>query len=142
MHSEELNKRFVIGPLYWTVLAAITPAVLILSRPWNWELPVYSRIAGIVALPLLFSIPAYLIVYLVHRVFFARSVKGNEICGLIAAVSLLAAGAVASFLIPSLMEYRDVVLDALGVMAYATYEIVSGIAVKGTARKSPGSVCK
>lgn len=131
MHSEELNKRFVLGPLYWAVLAAITPVVLVLSRPWNWELPAYSRIAGIVGLPLLFSIPAYLVVYLVHAVFFARRVKGNEIRGLIAAVGLLAAGAIVSFLIPSLMEYRDVVLDALGVMAYVTYEIVSGTGVKG-----------
>ena len=131
MQTNELSQRPKIGILYWMTLAVVTPFALQITKPWTWDLPLYSRIAGCVGLPFLFSIPVYLVIYLVYSTLFSKRVAKNEILALLVVFAYLGLGALLLTLVEDLQNYQEIGMGILGTSALVLFEIVSRTGSKG-----------
>ena len=59
MKTLDLDKPFKPGIDFWIVCALIAVPVLWFTKPWTWDLPSYSKIAGFVFLPFAATIVTY-----------------------------------------------------------------------------------
>ncbi len=59
MKTTDLEKPFRLSRDFWAAYALLGIPVLWFARPWNWELPIYSKAAGFVFLPFAAAIVCY-----------------------------------------------------------------------------------
>jgi hypothetical protein len=59
MKTVDLEKPFTLSHDFWAAYLLLGVPVLWFARPWVWELPVFSRIAGFVFLPFAAAIICY-----------------------------------------------------------------------------------
>jgi hypothetical protein len=65
MRSVDLEKPFTLNRDFWIAYSLLILPILWLVRPWSWELPLYSQIAGYAFLPFAAAIMCYCPVALV-----------------------------------------------------------------------------
>lgn len=68
MKSIDLERPFTLTRSFWVAYSMLVVPVLWLSRPWSWELPLYSQIAGYIFLPFAAAIVCFCPIALVMSV--------------------------------------------------------------------------
>ena len=79
MNQDGLNQDLRLGRMFWVVACLVTPVMLFIFKPWLWELPLFSRAAGIVGIPLIASIAVYVIVLFVYELLFGRKTSRADV---------------------------------------------------------------
>jgi len=126
MKTDVLNQKPKFGALFWAVFFVVTPIVLLAFAPWKWDQPSITIVAACVGLPLLFSIPAYAVVYFV-RALIRREVGRNEITALLVVLVYLVVGALALMFVEALAQHRAIGTAALACTAIILFNIVKGV---------------
>lgn len=68
MNSNGINEPFVLGKAFASAWIAISIPVLWYTQPWDYDLPVYSRLAALIIYPFLTTILIYCPVAFVKRI--------------------------------------------------------------------------
>jgi hypothetical protein len=68
MKPVDLEKPFTLTRDFWAAYLLLGIPVLWFARPWAWELPIYSQIAGLVFLPFAAALTCYCPFLLLHAI--------------------------------------------------------------------------
>ncbi len=123
MNEDVLGKPPKFGRLFWVTAAVTTPVVLLTSRPWSWNLPLMSKIAGCVGLPLIAAISAYVFVEFIVSAFGGK-IGRRDIWVLSIVWLTCAGGAAAVTFIDSLRPFRLIGIAVLTCVAICLFEVM------------------
>jgi hypothetical protein len=73
MSTLDINKPFRLTLSFWVTYGVLALPVLWFTRPWLWDLPVYSRAAAVFFFPFAATIITYCPFVFVRAVFFGDS---------------------------------------------------------------------